>query len=245
LSGGFSSTETGSILSSGSLRILSTAISFTCWPTCSSFGASGSSSKENLNSLDPVQDRYVTAVRPSDHKEFLAAAAEQLEDVKLENETVVRAWRTRRVIAGQQRDTVVVYSTQLHQGQRRGLHQSLARYGKQLEEMGLRPETTVETAKRKLAKLRGRQYLRTVACSEVTAEAGQTRVRVWSDLEEYRRLTTRYFGLRILITDRSEWTELGLVASRRYPSRGTAIHDWNAGVVPAAHPLHRTRGRRP
>ncbi len=175
----------------------------------------GSSSKENLNSLDPVQDRYVTAVRPSDHQEFLAAAVEQLADVTLENETVVRAWRTRRVIAGQKRDTVVVFSRQLYEGQLRGLRQSLARYAKQLEKMGLRPPTTVEAAKRKLAKMRGRQYLRTVACYKVTEEAGETRVRVWSDLEEYRRLRTRYFGLRILITDRSEWSTAQIIAAYR------------------------------
>ncbi len=176
---------------------------------------SGSSSKENLNSLDPAQDRYVTAVRPSHHQDFLAAAAEQLTEVTLENETVVRAWRTRRIIAGQERETVVVFSPQLYEGQLRGLHQYLARHASQLEKMSLRPSTTAETTKRKLAKMCARQYLRTVARCEVTDEEGTTRVRVWSDLEEYRRLTTRYFGLRILITDRSDWSTAQIIAAYR------------------------------
>ncbi|MCP5120066.1 MAG: IS1634 family transposase [bacterium] len=175
----------------------------------------GSSSQENLESLDPVQDRYVTAVRPSDHKDLLAAAAEQLTEVTLGNETVVRAWRTRRVIAGKERDTVVVFSSQLYDGQLRGLHQYLARHARKLEEMGLQPKTTVAAAKRKLAKMCGRQYLRTVARYEVTDEDGATRVRAWSDLKEYHRLTTRYFGLRILITDRSEWSTAQIIAAYR------------------------------
>jgi transposase len=175
----------------------------------------GSSSQENLNSLDPVQDRYVTAVRPSDHKGLLAAAVEHLTEVTLPNGTVVRAWRRRRVIAGQKRDTVVVFSSQLYDGQLRGLHQYLARHATELNKMGLQPKTTVETTKRKLAKMCGRQYLRTVARYEVTGEGGATRVRAWSDLEEYRRLRTRYFGLRILITDRSEWSTAQIIAAYR------------------------------
>ena len=179
----------------------------------------GSSSQENLNSLDPVQDRYVTAVRPSDHKDLLAAAAEQLTEVTLPNETVVRAWRTRCVIAGQERDTVVLFSSQLYDGQLRGLHQYLARHATQLEKMGLQPKTTVEAAKQRLAKMCGRQYLRTVARYEVTDEDGATRVRAWSDLEEYRRLRTRYFGLRILITDRSDWSTAQIIATYRELSK--------------------------
>lgn len=175
----------------------------------------GASSQENLNSLDPTRDRYVTAVRPSHHKDFLAEAVMQLTDVTLPDQTVVRAWRTRRVIAGQQRDTVVVFSPQLYDGQLRGLHQYLARYARELEKMGLQPKTTVEAAKQKLAKMCGRQYLRTVARYEVTDEDGATRVRVWSDLEEYRRLTTRYFGLRILVTDRSDWDTGQIIAAYR------------------------------
>jgi len=179
----------------------------------------GSSSQKNLNSLDPAQDRYVTAMRPSHHKDLLAEAVQQLTDITLPNQTVVRAWRARRIIAGQRRDTVVVFSPQLYDGQLRGLHQSLARHARQLEKMGLQPKTTLETTKQKLAKICGRQYLRTVARYEVADEDGATRVRVWSDLEEYRRLTTSYFGLRILITDRSEWSTAEIIAAYRGQSK--------------------------
>jgi len=176
----------------------------------------GASSKDNLESLDPAQDRYVTAVRPSDHQALLTEAANHLQQVELPSEKVVRAWRARRLIAGQQRDTVVVFSPQLYKGQRRGFDKSLARCASELEQMGLRPETTVETAKRKLANIRGRQYLRRLVRYEVdTSEDGATRVRVWSDLDEYRRLMTRYFGLRILITDHSEWSTAQIIAAYR------------------------------
>ena len=46
----------------------------------------GVSSKENLERLDPGQDRYVTAVRPSYHRALLAEAADQLREVDLPTE---------------------------------------------------------------------------------------------------------------------------------------------------------------
>ena len=44
-------------------------------------------------------------------------------------------------------------------------------------------------------------------------------MRSWSDLEEYRRLLQHYFGLRVLITDRSEWTTAQIVEAYRGQSR--------------------------
>jgi transposase len=180
----------------------------------------GASSKANLGKLEADGDHYVTAVRPSYQQALLAEAAERLEAVTLSTGAVVRAWRTRREIAGQQRDAVVVFSPQLYEGQVRGLHQHLARCGEQLKKLGAAPHGTPEGVRRKLAQICGRQYLRTVARYEVqTNERGGAQVRSWSDLEEYRRLLQHYFGLRVLITDRSEWTTAQIVEAYRGQSR--------------------------
>lgn len=180
----------------------------------------GASSKANLQKLEAGTDHYVTAVRPSYQQSLLAEAADHLGEVTLSTGAVVRAWRTQRVIAGQQRDAVVVFSPQLYEGQVRGLHQHLARCGEQLKELGTAPRGTVEAVRRKLAQICGRQHLRTVVRYEVQSnEQGVTQVRSWSDLEEYRRLLRHYFGLRVLITDRSEWTTAQIVEAYRGQSR--------------------------
>lgn len=176
----------------------------------------GASSRQNLESIE----HYVTAVRPSNHRALLAEAAEKLAPVQLSNGAEVRAWRTTRVIAGKQREVVVVFSPQLHEGQLRGLHQSMARRHREMEEMGLWPRVSVEAAKRKLGKLRGRQYLRSLLCYNVGQdEHGAVRVSVWSDWQEYQRLVTRYFGLRILITDRAEWSTAQIIEAYRGQSK--------------------------
>lgn len=181
----------------------------------------GASSKQNLESLDPRQDHYVTAVRPSDQRALLAAAAERLAEVVLPNGEVVRAWRGRRLIAGQQRETVVVFSPALYEGQLRGLEQQLARCGRELERLGLPlPRGTRATIERRLARICGRQYVRKLLRYEVGEnQDGATEVRMWCDREEYRRLTTQYFGLRVLISDREEWETGRIIAAYRGLSR--------------------------
>jgi transposase len=180
----------------------------------------GASSKGNLQLLVAGSDHYVTAIRPSYQQTLLAEAADHLEEITLSTGAVVRAWRTQREIAGQQREAVVLFSPQLYEGQVRGLHQHLARCGEQLKELGPAPRGTPEAVRRKLAQICGRQYLRTVVRYEVQSnEQGATQVRSWSDLEEYRRLLQHYFGLRVLITDRSEWTTAQIVEAYRGQSR--------------------------
>jgi transposase len=179
----------------------------------------GASSKANLQKLEAGNDHYVTAVRPSYQQALLAEAVDHLEEVRLSTGAVVRAWRTQRVIAGQQREAVVVFSPQLYEGQVRGLHQHLACCGEQLKELGTAPRGTPEAVRRKLAQICGRQYLRTLVRYEVQSDEQGTQVRSWSDLEEYRRLLQHYFGLRVLITDRSEWTTAQIVEAYRGQSR--------------------------
>ena len=174
----------------------------------------GASSKQNLDGLDPEQDRYVTAMRPSHHRALLAEAVDHLSEVSLASGAVVKAWRTRQLIAGQEREAVVVFSPPLYEGQMRGLHQGLDRCWREMEEMGR--QTTGPAAKQRLAKICGRQYVRSVMRYEVEqAEPGHPSVRLWCDLEEYRRLSTRYFGLRLLISDRKEWSTAQIISAYR------------------------------
>jgi transposase len=176
----------------------------------------GASSRQNLEGLE----RYVTAVRPSHHLALLSEAAEHLAEVQLSNGAAVRAWRIQRKIAGKEREAVVVFSPQLQEGQLRGLLQTLSRSWRELEEMQLHPPVSVEAAKRKLDKIRSHQYLRKLLCYEITRDGqGPICIRLWSDWQEYQRLVTRYFGLRILITDRAEWSTAQIIEAYRGQSK--------------------------
>lgn len=179
----------------------------------------GASSKQNLEGTE----HYVTSVRPSNHRALLAEAAEQLSEVPLSNGAVVRAWRGKRIVAGKQREVVVVFSPQLHEGQLRGLHQSLQRSYRELEQIKLHSRLSVEAIKRKLEKIRAPQYLRSLLGYKIdTDPQGATQVCWWSDWQEYQRLVTQYFGLRVLITDRAEWSTAQIIEAYRGQAKAEA-----------------------
>ena len=176
----------------------------------------GASSRQNLEDLE----HYVTALRPSSHRALLEQAARELAPVQLSNGAEVRAWRSRRVVAGKLREVVVVFSRQLHEGQLRGLQQALVRAHREMEEVGLTPRGGVEAVRRTLAKIRGRQYLRSLLCCQVDEdEQGAVRVRLWCDWREYQNLVQHYFGLRILVTDRAEWSTAQVIEAYRGQSK--------------------------
>jgi transposase len=136
------------------------------------------------------------------------------------NGSVVRAWRGNRVIAGRKREVVVVLSPKLQEGQMRGLHQTLEKSGREFREMASSARLTVDKAKRKLEKIRKRQYLRNLFCYKIEQDkVGPVRLCGWSDWPEYERLRTRYFGLRVLITDRAEWSTAQIIEAYRGQSK--------------------------
>jgi transposase len=85
-----------------------------------------------------------------------------------------------------------------------------------LEKVGSKPRGTAEAVRKRLANICGHQYLRNLLRYEVSSDVdGAVQVRTWCDLEEYERLKTRYFGLRILITDHSDWTSAQVIEAYR------------------------------
>ena len=174
----------------------------------------GASSKQNLADLR----QYVTCLPPSAHKGLLAEASSQLAEIVLSTGVRVKAWRQRRVIAGQSREVVVVFSQKLFDGQVRGLHQAMARAGQQLAELGTHPRGTAQQAARRLNTIRAKQYLRKL----LQYRADDTGVSVWTDWIEYRKLLAEYLGLRVLITDRSDWSTAEIIEAYRGQSRAEA-----------------------
>lgn len=174
----------------------------------------GASSQQNLSGLS----HYVSSLRPSGHTALLAEASRQWSQVKLSTGVTVKAWRGRRSLAGQMREVVVVFSQKLFDGQLRGLHQAMARAGQRLAELGLTPRGAAPQTAQRLDKIRARQYLRKL----IQYELRDGYVAVWTDWSEYRRLVEEYFGLRVLISDREQWSSAEIIEAYRGQSRAEA-----------------------
>jgi transposase len=201
----------------------------------------GASSKANLEMLCEEHAHYVTSVRPSSHKKLLAEVAEALVDTELTNGQLVKAWRGRREISGAEREVVVVFSEALYEGQQRGLLQALEKCVKGLEKVGTAPKGTAVVIKNRVRKACSGQYvsklLRFAVDEKEVAEKREREVRLWSDTEEYERLTKRYFGLRVLISDRAEWSAAQIIEAYRGQSGvEAAFKDLKNPEMLAIHP---------
>lgn len=176
----------------------------------------GANSKANLEQL---QAHYVVVLRSSAHKKWLSQCVKELKTVKLSNGEEVQAHRDRRDILGEEREVVVLFSPTLFEGQDRGLDQHLRKAERELGRIGLHSRYGMKSLRKRLDKILDRQYLRRLIHYELReSPEGGTDLRFWSDLQEYRRLQKAYFGLRVLATDRDDWTTAQIIEAHRSQS---------------------------
>lgn len=195
----------------------------------------GSNSSENLKRL---KEHFVVGVRPSDHKKWLEEIADQLRGVSLSKGECIPAYQERREVLGAKREVVVYFSGRLYEGQLRGLYQRLERVGKELEKVGTWSRYRPRTLEKRLAKILDHQYVRRLIHYELRKDAkAGTQIRIWTDLQEYRRLTKAYFGFRVVATNRRDWSTADIIEAYRSQSRAeSAFRDLKDPGMISTHP---------
>ena len=182
---------------------------------------------------------YVTALKPSAHRAWLADAAPNLTDVTLSSGDVVRAERARRLVHGVEQTVVVVWSARLAAGQRRGIAQALAKAVQRLNALSPRPRGGRPAMEQRAAQICRRQYLRQFLHADVVEEDGALVARPRIDEAARRRLETAYLGLRALATNRDDWSTAQIIeAYRGQASVERVFRDLKDPWVGAFRPQH-------
>jgi transposase len=179
----------------------------------------GAESQANLEQARSLELAYVTALKPSHHREWLAQDSRRLESIALSSGEQVRACRSRRAVHGVEHTVVTVFSKTLYEGQRRGLDQHLRTALLRLGKISTHPRDGMDGARRQVERILSRQYVRQVLKCEVRQEGKGVAIRSWLDPEARQRLEETYFGLRLLATTREEWTTAQIIEAYRGQSR--------------------------
>ena len=185
----------------------------------------GNVSRQTQAQVAATPLHYVSSVVPSQHAALLAEALPRLAPVALPTGELVQAYRTRRLLWGQEHTLVVLRSERLRAGQVRGLHQQLAKRVRALAALtaGLeRPRGgrgTRAGLERRLAEILRGQHMRRLLQVDIVPEAGRWRVAMSVHAEAYRVLTEERFGLRILMSDRDDLSTAELIVAYRGQSR--------------------------
>jgi transposase len=174
----------------------------------------GNLSKKNQALVDEAPFSYVASLVPAYHPELINISVKQYG--RLEDSSIgpVAVLRQTREIWGRQRTVLLFVSEQLRAGQIRGLKQHLAKrlcalaeWKKQLAKPRSGPRTEA-SANKQIDELLSGQYLRQVLRIEYYPERkGSDRLVYWIDQEARRHLETEVFGKRLLITNRSDWSD--------------------------------------
>lgn len=179
----------------------------------------GAESQSNLDQARELDLAYVTALKPSHHRDWLAEDSQRLEAITLSTGERVRACRSRRRVHGVEHTVVIVFSHRLYEGQRRGLNQHLSSALRRLARISPHPRQGIAGARRQVDQIVGRQYLRQVLRCEVREEGKAVVIRPWIDQAAREKLEQTYFGLRVLATTREEWTTAQIIEAYRGQSR--------------------------
>lgn len=207
----------------------------------------GNNSRANQAAVDATPFHYVASLVPASHRALIDQANRDLQDVTLSGGEVVPAWRTRQVLWGTERTLVVIVSQRLREGQLRGLgqhlekaHRQLAQLREQLDAPRARPRRR-DILQRHIDEALKAQFLRHVLHVTLTPRAkGRFRLTVREDAEQLRRLAEEFFGRRILMTDRHDWSSAQIIEAYRGQSQVEATfkdlkNPYHLAVRPVFH----------
>jgi hypothetical protein len=91
------------------------------------------------------------------------------------------------------------------------------------EHLGTQTASGQSPTRQQLEKICAPQHLRSLLGYKIdTDQHGAMQACLWCDWQEYQRLVTHYFGLRVLISDRAEWSTAEIIEAYRGQAKAEA-----------------------
>lgn len=179
----------------------------------------GQNSAANQTTIADTGLHYVGSLPPSDHPDLLTIPHADYAEV--EEFDRLTAHRTTKTVFGVEHRIVVTHSQNLHDKQSRGFDQTLAKAGRQLDDVAARlargktrkPRHKVET---EIAGILAPRWVNRVITTTLTGDSpAEFRLTRRTRPAARRKLETELFGKRILFTDRHDWPDADIVAAYR------------------------------
>jgi len=184
----------------------------------------GQNSKDNFALLDGSGLHFVGSIAPSDCPDLLALPANDRRPVDKDRYPGLTAIDTRRTVFGRQRRVVLTHSPTLHEGQSRGLDQTLAKVEAQSAELAdtlARGKTRRDRAgvEAQIAGIVKDSWVKRILTWTLTGDTPAEHRLAWqTDPAARAALEDELFGKRVLVTDHDHWPVVDVVAGYRTQS---------------------------
>jgi transposase len=175
----------------------------------------GSNTKDNFAELDNKEIPYVASLSPAYHDDLINIPNSSYTETEKHF-----CYRTRKEIWGKERTVVLYISEKLRQGQLRGLEQALQKKYEQLTALKTvltnprarkKEQSTVENKVREI--LSGERGPELIKVTILEKEKGRFDLTWELDRDSYRWLTEIYYGKKILVTCRDEWSNEDIICA--------------------------------
>ncbi len=183
----------------------------------------GNNSKKNQTLIDGLDVGYVASASPAHHADLQNISVDQYQPLPKHSRLAgIPRLRLTKNIWGVERTVLLYFSQQLHDGQVRGLEQhlqkrlaALTEWKQQLGKPRSGPRSEA-AGKKKVERLVSGQYVKQVLGVEYHHDRkGADRLEFWIDTKARERLEKESFGKRILVTNRSTWTDEEILMAYR------------------------------
>jgi transposase len=184
----------------------------------------GQDSTANQTLIADSPLHFVGSLPPSDHPELLGEPKRRYRTVDAERFIGLTAFEARKTVLGAERRLVITHSQNLHDKQRAGFDQTLAKARRELTELTARlargnTRRTRDKVEADIARILKPRWLTRIITTTLTGNTPTELRLAWStSTTERNALETALFGKRILFTDRDDWTIAQVVAGYRSQS---------------------------
>jgi len=170
----------------------------------------GQNSQDNLTLIEGSPLHFVGSLPPSDHPDLLAVARARYRAVDEERFPGLSAFETRKVVFGVDRRIVVTHSENLHAKQSAGFDQTLAKAGRQLNELAARlargktRKSRVKVEAEISAIVKPRWLSRVIATTLSGDTPAELRLTWRTNPKARQALEAELFGKRVLFSDKDQ-----------------------------------------
>ena len=184
----------------------------------------GSNNKSNLNSIDTY---YICGFSLSSCKELYDIELSDYVGIAVRDDCTVKAYRTKRVIWGKERDCILTYSKDLYNGQLKELNKNIATANGLFEELNekLAEEKTrisklPGNIEKKIKKILSKSHLLSIFSTTVILDDSidkkiVKKIEYSVNRKEKDNVVYKYFGKKLIITNRVEWETREIIKTYR------------------------------
>jgi transposase len=179
----------------------------------------GSNNKRNFNE---IETHYICGFSLSYCKDLYEIDLSKYKKI-LVNEELVKTYRCRQEIWGKERECILTFSPKLYAGQLKELNENITKSIKELEELNekfnnkksriSKEETNIQERLKKILKL---PHMYEIIETKMTVEDKTVKSVEYSVNETKKdEIANKYFGKKLIITDRAEWSTREIIQTYR------------------------------